>query len=216
MVFPRARLYQRTIEEFLRPAAVPRVSAVDAIASSSAPAAPNTVSPAGPFSQYRHFHQTDGTKGALAIDVDLWDSLPPLDVDAECDAPPVELSAKEPNVAETSSLPPPEPSQSASTVEDDVSELFVCSICLDTFNLPVVTLCMHVFCDACMSRCLDRSNECPMCRRAIIARPIRDELFEDELEVAIEIGSVSAPMSCIRSLPYIWPSLDGDLDEEMN
>lgn len=45
---------------------------------------------------------------------------------------------------------------------------FSCAICLETASgSPVVTVCGHLFCWACLEKWLDRIAECPVCRRPI-------------------------------------------------
>ena len=42
-----------------------------------------------------------------------------------------------------------------------------CSICCELFVEPVRTPCNHIFCRACLSVCLVRRAECPLCRGAL-------------------------------------------------
>ncbi|KAJ6471293.1 hypothetical protein C8R47DRAFT_1222262 [Mycena vitilis] len=83
---------------------------------------------------------------------------------------------------------------------------FICSVCHDTFRRPVVTICLHVFCDQCLSSNLQYSTACPLCRAEICYEPLRDVLFEDDLEAAIQRGAVMASSSEGRRRPYTWPS----------
>ncbi|KAK6996627.1 hypothetical protein R3P38DRAFT_3221696 [Favolaschia claudopus] len=56
------------------------------------------------------------------------------------------------------------------------------------------TMCMHVFCGACLAKWLRRgATTCPICRGAINDQPIRDEAFEQELSEAIAVGLVAPP-----------------------
>ncbi len=43
-----------------------------------------------------------------------------------------------------------------------------CSICLDLFNVPVITPCNHIYCFQCITNVLNMSqHSCPLCRRRI-------------------------------------------------
>jgi SWI/SNF-related matrix-associated actin-dependent regulator of chromatin subfamily A3 len=39
-----------------------------------------------------------------------------------------------------------------------------CPICIDSMTDPVITLCSHSFCYACIERVIDTQHKCPMCR----------------------------------------------------
>jgi Lon protease-like protein len=57
-----------------------------------------------------------------------------------------------------------------------------CQICYDLLLDPVTTLCGHTFCHICLSRSLDHSLHCPVCRRglglppSLIGQPINKTL----------------------------------------
>jgi SWI/SNF-related matrix-associated actin-dependent regulator of chromatin subfamily A3 len=39
-----------------------------------------------------------------------------------------------------------------------------CPICLDSFREPIITICAHIFCSACLERVIETQHKCPMCR----------------------------------------------------
>ncbi|KAJ7046264.1 hypothetical protein C8F04DRAFT_1248516 [Mycena alexandri] len=66
-----------------------------------------------------------------------------------------------------------------------------CGICADTMFMPVVTLCMHVFCYACLLQWFTVGRvECPICRRPVQETPIRDNALEMRIADAISIGAL--------------------------
>lgn len=44
---------------------------------------------------------------------------------------------------------------------------FECALCYRLFYQPVTTPCGHVFCRACLDRCLDHQTICPMCKSSL-------------------------------------------------
>ncbi|KAJ7494782.1 hypothetical protein B0H11DRAFT_1910729 [Mycena galericulata] len=74
----------------------------------------------------------------------------------------------------------------------------------DTYTRPVVTMCMHIFCDSCLNTNFRYSFACPYCRALITEPPLRDHFLEVELERALEMGLVSAPTGGGRRRPYAW------------
>ena len=46
-----------------------------------------------------------------------------------------------------------------------------CPICHDIYEMPVTTPCGHSFCKSCIVECADRKNECPTCRKVLVAAP---------------------------------------------
>ncbi|KAK7027575.1 hypothetical protein R3P38DRAFT_3190449 [Favolaschia claudopus] len=206
MDFPRARLYQSSIKDAfargLRTTATP-VPAVDP--------SPSHALQTDPFENYRRFTKDSGTRSHLAIDVDVWHALPSIEVHSSAENSPVHGDAAEGATnailrnARLPPLPPTDYIEYGGDPEHDIAELFTCSICWETFNLPVVLLCVHVFCDACMARAMERAGTCPLCRGEITENPIQDELFERELARAIAENDVEAPTSRTRIPPYVWP-----------
>ncbi|KAJ7915108.1 hypothetical protein B0H13DRAFT_1872342 [Mycena leptocephala] len=78
-----------------------------------------------------------------------------------------------------------------------------CPICFDTVCRPVVTLCLHVFCDECIYKSLrDSSLACPLCRASIPQPPEPDAILEGYLERAVAEGVVAVPSG--GSSPYAW------------
>ncbi|KAK6996751.1 hypothetical protein R3P38DRAFT_3070339 [Favolaschia claudopus] len=164
--------------------------------SSTTNAAPTqTTIISSPFANYRHFMPNAGNTDALAIDVDEWDALPALDVDAE---------------SNSDNANNPLPLAIPNSLESGQLVRFRCCICYDTFNMPVVTLCLHIFCDACLSRWCSEpsgSSECPVCRGSVVIpgiAPFRCGIFENDLKEAIETGIISAPTIPPRINPYTW------------
>ncbi|KAJ7233418.1 hypothetical protein C8J57DRAFT_1532343 [Mycena rebaudengoi] len=112
-------------------------------------------------------------------------------------------------------------SVSASTLESGPSRppdtirwaaAFICCICLGTMQNPVVPLCMHIFCYACLYRNLREQMCCPMCRAPIREPPIRDNAFELELFDAIREGLVDAPTAEPPTSPYNWDGVQFAVD----
>ncbi|KAF7332877.1 Helicase-like transcription factor isoform X1 [Mycena venus] len=79
-----------------------------------------------------------------------------------------------------------------------------CTICLDTVCRPVVTLCLHIFCDECIYNVLSHGSlACPLCRATITEPPEPDTILDRYLEQVIADGTVTGP-SGGRSSPYTW------------
>ena len=66
-----------------------------------------------------------------------------------------------------------------------------CAVCLDFIERPARTPCGHWFCDECISRCLERSSACPLCR---------GEVRRDKLARALPGGAVAAAPACESKL----------------
>ncbi|KAJ7910217.1 hypothetical protein B0H13DRAFT_2329493 [Mycena leptocephala] len=228
MEYPRAHLYQASIRRFF-----PVVSSHAAASISSAPTdsqlpiAP-VVQPfiiqgigaaSGPVPQssgsairgehnglpIRHFVPKAGTSPALAISVELWAEQHPIDVDeVERPLPDVGSSSSSLNVQPDVDSLDSESAHSTLTQSLADERLFTCPICSDTLQYPVVTNCLHVFCDGCMSSNFRYSMACPLCRAIIKDPPMQDSPFEDELADAIARGLVPTPTSPVRSSPYTW------------
>jgi len=47
----------------------------------------------------------------------------------------------------------------------------MCPICQDSFRLPTILQCKHIFCEECVSVWFDRERTCPMCRAQIADDP---------------------------------------------
>ncbi|KAJ7785043.1 hypothetical protein DFH07DRAFT_2848 [Mycena maculata] len=83
-----------------------------------------------------------------------------------------------------------------------------CTICLDTVCRPVVTLCLHIFCDECIYNVLrNGSRACPLCRATITEPPEPDTILDRYLERMISDSAVARP-SGGRSSPYTWRDVD--------
>ncbi|KAJ7098816.1 hypothetical protein B0H15DRAFT_945325 [Mycena belliarum] len=174
MAFPRAALYQTNITEFFRKR--PPEAAVADVSTDEVP-------------RVRTLPPHAGTQNA-PIDVDLFnESL--LIVVRDSDDENVEGA----EVAAGMS------SRTGQIGLDTV--LFGCCICHDTFVNPVVTLCMHLYCDKCIHRNLRESFACPYCRNLITAPPLRDRLFEAELALAIETASLDLDLMSSAHIDYM-------------
>ncbi|KAJ7774875.1 hypothetical protein B0H16DRAFT_1713323 [Mycena metata] len=83
---------------------------------------------------------------------------------------------------------PPAPSQEMSEDEIKACE---CIVCADTLFMPVVTLCMHVFCYSCLRDWFTVGGQvCPICRQQVDETPIRDNALEMSIADAIDSGAV--------------------------
>ncbi|KAJ7290329.1 hypothetical protein C8J57DRAFT_1611111 [Mycena rebaudengoi] len=87
-------------------------------------------------------------------------------------------------------------------------DIFICCICICTLHKPVVLLCMHIFCYACIHQNLRERNCCPVCRAPIRGPPIRDDAFERELFDAIGEGLIEAPTADLPTSLYNWDEVD--------
>ncbi|KAJ6497085.1 hypothetical protein C8R47DRAFT_1212625 [Mycena vitilis] len=68
---------------------------------------------------------------------------------------------------------------------------FKCKICLQTFFMPVVPLCMHVFCYRCLLFWFKNGRlECAECDAVVEEKPMKDNAFEMALSTAISDGIV--------------------------
>ncbi|KAJ7446250.1 hypothetical protein B0H11DRAFT_1930256 [Mycena galericulata] len=211
-------MYQANITHFFNAAPAPAVSA-----RSSPPQLQSLVHSDGvPVRRYN----PDAGQPTAPIDVEHWASSVPIDVDA--------FGHPQPNVAEEIAQPalPTSPLNIAGSLEasdedaganvahtildghslaedesvkaDDHHKRFTCCICADTFLQPVVTLCIHIFCERCIRRNFRESFACPQCRAPITSAPLRDHIFETELEAAVDAGYVPAPAAQRRKRAYRW------------
>ncbi|KAJ7445750.1 hypothetical protein B0H11DRAFT_2249302 [Mycena galericulata] len=164
-------------------------------------------------------HYTPGAGQATApIDVEHWSASVPIDVDGVEDVPTLPSSpvARAPDLeverdngrAVSANLADVLNSDSSlednSVKQDDYHTRFTCCICVDTFLQPVVTLCIHIFCDRCIHRNFRESFACPQCRNLITSAPFRDHMFETDLEDAIAAGHVPQPSAARRWHAYRW------------
>ncbi|KAJ7603758.1 hypothetical protein DFH06DRAFT_1151635 [Mycena polygramma] len=214
---PPPRFQQISIQHYFpvaaAPVAVARSSSTShPLAVSVAPAGDSAIQAENPA--YRHFLPGAGASAPLAIDVELWADQAPIDVDAEDDpdegdagdapdagaaqdgegaaaddsAPLFETVDRASVSHDTPSISPP---STPARIEDDTQ--FTCPICFDTYRHPVVTLCVHIFCEDCIQANYGYSGTCPLCRATLTEPPQPDRIFEIALELAIERGEVKAP-----------------------
>ncbi|KAJ7705194.1 hypothetical protein B0H16DRAFT_1747381 [Mycena metata] len=231
MEYPRAHLYQSNLRIFFPPAVRAQTRNVAANLSASAAAqplsnrafAPGVGASAGRpidvdlWLANREFGDDEGIAVAAAIDVDAW--VARTSIDAQEHAPGQSGPTGEPPADSTNldiavqaveagtvvvGEPAGEPQATPTTVTE--KELFACGICSDTFNRPVITMCMHIFCDACITANFRYSMACPLCRSTITDPPLRDYLFEVELTEAVAAGVVAEPEGVSRKTPYTWPT----------
>jgi hypothetical protein len=67
-----------------------------------------------------------------------------------------------------------------------VKNLVTCSICCETFNVPVTTKCMHTFCKECLTRALTTRKNCPLCNDDNI-KSMRDTVPENRFNDIMSI-----------------------------
>ncbi|KAJ7141434.1 hypothetical protein C8R44DRAFT_727030 [Mycena epipterygia] len=211
MEFPRASMYQANITNYFQ-----RRPPDTSIAVHVTPA---FAQPSGDGPPVMYYAPGAGKQSA-PIDVDEWVASEPIDVD-EFNGTVAGLDPTgEPSVDYASFTGDADtqarfdlPAMASATVPDAVTasldddgRLFECCICADTFLHPVVfrTLCMHLYCDSCIRRNFEQSFSCPQCRGAITTQPMRDLLFEQELQRAIDEGVVEEPGARGRRAPYYW------------
>ncbi|KAJ7021403.1 hypothetical protein C8F04DRAFT_1273760 [Mycena alexandri] len=73
----------------------------------------------------------------------------------------------------------------------DMLKACECSICKHTLFMPVVTLCMHVFCYSCLHDWFTIGRVvCPLCVRPVDQTPIRDNALEMRVADAISSGAL--------------------------
>ena len=58
-------------------------------------------------------------------------------------------------------------------LESDVSDDFLCPICLQLLYEPISTVCGHTFCYKCLCASYKRKKCCPVCRESIRSQPSR-------------------------------------------
>lgn len=64
-----------------------------------------------------------------------------------------------------------------------------CSLCLKLFFEPVTLACGHTFCRACIARCLDHDDKCPLCREVFYIDALRHP-------VSITLKSILQKRTC--------------------
>ncbi|KAJ6475032.1 hypothetical protein C8R47DRAFT_701313 [Mycena vitilis] len=112
----------------------------------------------------------------------------PIDADAGCQSDPVDLQWWH-YCRDTSEAPQPNPMTAAQ--KEDVRARFKCKICWQTFFMPVVPLCMHVFCYGCLLFWFKNGRlECAECDAIVDEKPIKDNAFELALATAISDGII--------------------------
>ena len=75
----------------------------------------------------------------------------------------------------------------------------VCSICIDTFAEPCMTVCLHWFCTECLQLHLSRSDSksCPMCRRQITQGSVVKRKREEQDLHIDQTGQAGSKMSAM-------------------
>ncbi|KAJ7216225.1 hypothetical protein C8J57DRAFT_1538041 [Mycena rebaudengoi] len=91
----------------------------------------------------------------------------------------------------------------------ECKDIYTCPICIGNLHKPVMPLCMHIFCYACIHQTLCDNTRCPICHAPIQIPPIRDDAFELDLFDAIREGLVKAPDVDEANLPARWYDWDG-------
>mmetsp|Transcript_26205 Transcript_26205/g.31797 ORF Transcript_26205/g.31797 Transcript_26205/m.31797 type:complete len:373 (+) Transcript_26205:278-1396(+) len=67
---------------------------------------------------------------------------------------------------------------------------FECSLCLQQYVDPIKTPCKHTFCRACITKALDRSASCPLCRKALSREEFSPNLAPSCAALIREMGGV--------------------------
>ncbi|KAG9015426.1 hypothetical protein FRB94_000030 [Tulasnella sp. JGI-2019a] len=60
-----------------------------------------------------------------------------------------------------------------------------CEICFAMLYEPVTTPCQHTFCDKCLSRTLDHSSQCPLCRQPLPGYAYINEHAKNQVLLAV-------------------------------
>ncbi|KAJ6604143.1 hypothetical protein DFH09DRAFT_1300409 [Mycena vulgaris] len=204
MEFPRAQLYQAHITHFFQARGASAHNVLDTL----------TIGPDAPDSPpVRRYVSGAGNEGR-PIDVELWAASMPIDVDEFVESERAKKRARRQDrraaggtqePALQRALPQSLRDQQPTSTDNNI--MFECCICSGTFVHPVVTLCMHLYCDKCIHRNFRESFACPICRTVITSPPLRDVLFEGELARAVVAGAVEAPSLRGRRHPYDWTSV---------
>lgn len=72
--------------------------------------------------------------------------------------------------------------EKAENYDDNVAPDFMCSICMQIFNKPLVLQnCGHVFCGSCISEWLQSHYSCPVCRRDTTLDQLKSVRFINNL-----------------------------------
>jgi SWI/SNF-related matrix-associated actin-dependent regulator of chromatin subfamily A3 len=79
-----------------------------------------------------------------------------------------------------------------------------CPICIDTLADPVITLCTHTFCFACIEKVIDGQHKCPMCRAPLddftkLLRPATEVEPSDSFEIRESSSKVEALLSILKA-----------------
>ncbi|KAJ7651593.1 hypothetical protein DFH06DRAFT_1331548 [Mycena polygramma] len=131
MEYPRARLYQATLEHYYASTASRRVLDCTDITRSQ-PVTPAKVP------DYRHFVPGAGNH-LLPIDVDAWSAQAPIDVDAFVTEE-HSMQAEVPSLHASNVTSPTGPQERDSKDK----QMFMCPICTDTLSRPVDSVHAHL------------------------------------------------------------------------
>lgn len=79
-----------------------------------------------------------------------------------------------------------------------------CPICLDSMTDPVITLCTHIFCFACIEKVIEGQHKCPMCRAQLeettkLLRPVQEATQVTKFEVTETSTKVEALLSILQA-----------------
>ncbi|GAB7349270.1 hypothetical protein MBLNU459_g8418t1 [Dothideomycetes sp. NU459] len=82
-----------------------------------------------------------------------------------------------------------------------------CPICLEHLHNPVITHCAHIFGEECISRIVDTTHKCPLCRaelkdQTVLVQPAHeygDESKDDELDVKSSSTKLEALISILNA-----------------
>ena len=67
---------------------------------------------------------------------------------------------------------------------EQIPEDFICIICQELLQSPMLTSCGHLFCYKCLKKTLDKKN-CPVCRRPYTRSPFKDEFHDRKIKTLL-------------------------------
>jgi SWI/SNF-related matrix-associated actin-dependent regulator of chromatin subfamily A3 len=77
-----------------------------------------------------------------------------------------------------------------------------CPVCLETLTDPIITLCTHTFCFACIEKVIDTQHKCPMCRNTLedTNKLIRPPKEGTDTESKIQPSETSSKVEALLSI----------------
>ncbi|CAI8055526.1 E3 ubiquitin-protein ligase RNF8 [Geodia barretti] len=71
-------------------------------------------------------------------------------------------------------------------VIDSMQEEFTCAICQELFIEAHTLTCAHSFCNKCIKQWMKSKRECPVCRKAVSADPVRSLVLDNAIDKMVE------------------------------